>query len=198
MRAYDIACKTVRHSFLFPPFPPYIFHLCFPIVNIIIIIIKRTSLCSVTLRSAHRRPDNNKGPRVIAATDPRPSRPGSSVHLRAREFIHKCPRASCDDAKALAPEVSPLFGADVPIALFPEGATGCDPFASKTTRGPHATEQRVKKISITYVRFFDETVENNAIDAQNRGNRVRFDGRRHQVALPIDRHPEPFIVRLQG
>lgn len=53
----------------------------------------------------------------------------------------------------------PLFGADVPIALFPEGATGCDSFASKTTRGPHAAERRAKKISITYVRFSDETVE---------------------------------------
>lgn len=157
MRAYDIACKTVRHSFLFPPFSPVYVS---PLFSDRKYNNEKERRCVPSL-SAHRRPDNNKGPRVIAATDPRPSRPGP-VHLRAREFIHKCPRASCDGAKALAPEVCvspPLFGTDVPIALFPEGATGCDPFASKTTRGPHAAERRAKKISITYVRFSDETVE---------------------------------------
>lgn len=120
-------------------------------------------MCSVTLRSALWRPDDNKGPRVIAATDPRPSRPGP-VHLRVREFIHKCPRASCDGAKALAPEVSPLFGANVPIALFPKGATGCDPFARKRREDRTASERNID----AYVRFFNETVKNTTpVNAQN-------------------------------
>lgn len=89
-----------------------------------------------------RSPASGQQQRTAGHRRDRPAAVSSGACTSARrEFIHKCPRASCDDAKALAPEVSPLFGADVPIALFPEGATGCDPFAPKTTRGPHVTER---------------------------------------------------------